>query len=250
MKGVFSVKNKLINSIIVLFILISLSLCTGAANKNKLVENITAAYEKQWEGIQDITILTEDTVTYQKRIEGTKQWKMRLKTEVNGMKIISIYDGQYFWQTNPMSGQMEKSEVNFNPHDPFYELLQGNNLKYMRTEGSAGQEYYIFKIVEEAAQKIFKLQSQQDMGDIIVDGKIWIDSNNYYLKKMEMKVEFSNMGGYSFEQIIENKDFKKIKNMWVPYYTVITVGGKKTETRVQEVKINQKLAATLFVGKK
>lgn len=222
----------------------------GAVNKDKLVENIAAAYEKQWEGIQDITTKTENTVTYQKKIEGTEKWKMRQETEVNGMKFTSIYDGQYLWQTNPMNGQMNKTEVDFNPHDPFYELLQGDNLKYIETKSTDGREYYIFEIDERAVQKIFNFQSQQDIGDISVSGRIWVDSTYYYLKKMVIKIEYGNAGGYSMEQIINNNDFHKMKNMWIPYYTSITAGGKKTETHVKEVKINQGLSEDIFSGEK
>ncbi len=227
-----------------IIIMISFSVGSLAVDKQDIVNKIIETYDSQWQGIRDITIITDKATTYKKRIEDTAQWKMRQETEVNGMKFTTIYDGKNLWQDNPMSGKREKVEVNFNPHDPFYGLLKDNKLEYKKKEEISGKEYYVFVIVEQAAEEIFNIKNMQNMGDINVSGRIWVDMNNYNLKRMELVVDYG--GSASFKQVIDNEDFHQIEGMWVPYCTTITMSNMKEVINIKEVKVNQALPDSLF----
>lgn len=96
------------------------TLCVGSAAQNitaeEVIQNCVDRYEEQMEDVQDMTVVTNRGVTYQKRatVKGETIYKTRSESEVEGGETITIYDGVYLWQQTP-TGEVIKQKIEYNP---------------------------------------------------------------------------------------------------------------------------------------
>ncbi len=219
---------------IVLFVLPASSLA-GKMTAEKVIQNCVASYEEQMKGVKDITEVTDRGVTYQKwvTIEGETVCKTRNEMEMMGKKFVTIYDGIYQWGQDPVSGEVTKEKIDYNPYETMENLetiMETITAQYGGTEEIDGYETHILSI--EDITKLMGSAKPAEMEELKASGKLWVDEEDWVIRKMEMNIEGVDEEGEerTIKITIERKDFHKDNGLLTPYRTVMTtvmaIGGE------------------------
>ena len=234
-------------AMIVLFVLPASSLA-GKMTAEKVIQNCVASYEEQMKGVEDITIVTDRDITYRKwiTIEGETVCKTRNEMEIMGKKFVAIYDGIYRWGQDPVSGEVTKEKIDYDPYQTI-ENLEGITAQYGGTEEIDGYETHILDI--EDITKLMGSAKPAEMEELRVSGKLWVDAEDWVIRKMEMNIEGVDEEGEerTVKITIEMKDFRKKNGLLTPYRTVMTTvmavdGGIPGLSPEEEQEMRQALA--------
>ncbi len=192
----------------------------GAMTPEEVIDNMERAYEKQMKGIQDFTIVREnvagmgvfagETVIYQKRAEvgGKTIYKTRTETKIMGRSVVTIYDGEYDWSVDPMSGKVEKEVAQRDPVQ-IWRNLDLTQTHYLGEEELEGKKTHVLKIddpfkvlgrpqaprperqpdhqqtppVEEPLGRPQALppREREDVGEVEAEGQLWISDKTWML---------------------------------------------------------------------
>jgi len=237
-------KTKMFCGVLVgLFTVSSLTFAAGITAE-KIVQNMVASYEEQMKGVKDITIVKETTtgeeesvsteVTYQKivKIGGKTVYKSR--TEMNDGKDITIYDGEYTWESHP-GMEVTKRESDYTPEfSP--EAIEKIEAEYIGTETIDGHKTYVLRIKNMAEMMGAGLEEQK-MGK--VTAKAWIDINDLVMRKMEMNMEQATEAGQkgvTAKIVMKFEDYRKVHGMFFAYKT-----SQRTSQKVSDEMIKQQL---------
>ncbi len=129
----------------------------GAMTPEEVIDNMERTYEKRMKEIQDFTIVQEnaggmgafagETIIYQKRTEvgGKTIYKTRTETKMMGMSIVTIYDGEYNWSVDPVSGKAEKEETQRDPGQ-IWRNIDSSQTHYLGEEEIEGKKTHVLKI--------------------------------------------------------------------------------------------------------
>lgn len=203
----------------------------------KVIQNCVASYEKQMKGVKDITKVTDRDITYQKwiTIKGKTICKTRHEMEVMGKKFVSIYDGVYQWQQDPVSGKVTKEAIDYNPYE-MIENLKTTPAQYGGTKKIDGHETHILDIKD--LTKLMGFAKPEGMEKVKISGKFWVDAKDWVIRKMEMDIEGVDEKGKkrTVKTTIEMKDFRKVNGLLIPYRTVMTIGGGVPPEQEQEMR--------------
>ncbi|MEA3432315.1 MAG: hypothetical protein U9R01_06550 [candidate division WOR-3 bacterium] len=228
---------------IVPFVL-SASSITEKMTAEKVIQNCMASYEKQMKGVKDITIVTDRDITYQKwtTIEGKTICKTRCEMEITGKKFVTIYDGVYQWEQNPVLGKVTKEKIDYNPYQTI-ENLKTTPAQYVGTEQIDGHKTYILDIKD--ITKLMGSAKPEGMEKVRISGKLWVDAKDWVIRKMEMDIEGVDEKGKkrTIKTTTEMKDFRKVNGLFIPYRTVMTMdGGISKLSPEQEQEMHEGLA--------
>lgn len=209
---------------IVLFVLPASSLAEKMTAE-KVIQNCVASYEEQMKDVKDITKVTDRDITYHKwvTIEGETVCKTRYEMEMMGRKFVTIYDGIYQWGQDPVSGKVTKEKIDYNPYGTI-ENLETITVQYGGTEEIDGYETHILDIGD--ITKLMGSAKPAEMEEIRVSGKLWVDEEDWVIRKMEMNMEGVGEEGeeITIKITIEMKDFRKDNGLLTPYRTVMATG--------------------------
>lgn len=210
----------------------------------KVIQNCVVSYEKQLKGVKDITIVTDRDITYQKwtTINGKTIYKTRYEMEIMGKKFVTIYDGVYQWEQNPVSGKVTKEKIDYNPYQTI-ENLETTPAQYGGTEQIDGHKTYILDIKD--ITKLMGSAKPEGMEKVRVSGKLWVDAKDWIIRKMEMDIEGVDEKGQkrTVKTTLEMKDFRKVNGLLIPYRTVMTIdGGVPKLSPEQEQEMHKGLA--------
>ncbi len=209
---------------IILFVLPASSLA-GKMTAEKVIQNCVASYEEQMKGVKDITKVTDRDITYHKwvTIEGETVCKTRYEMEIMSKKFVTIYDGIYQWGQDPVSDEVTKEKIDYNPYQTI-ENLETITVQYGGTEEIDGYKTHILDI--EDITKLMGSAKPAEMEELRVSGKLWVDEEDWVIRKMEMNMEGVDEEGEerTIKITIERKDFRKKNGLLTPYRTVMTIG--------------------------
>ena len=210
-------KTRMLCVVVIAFFALSVSSIAEALTAERVIENMITSYEREMEGVKDITIVTDRDITYQKRavIEGRTLYKTRNETEMMGIKSVSIYDGVYQWWVE--SGKLKKEKMDYSPYQ-MVENLKTAQVKYAGTEKIDGHKTHILDIKD-----LNKMMGAEGMQK--VSGKLWVDAKDWVIRKMEMDTEIEDEKGEKrpIKITVRMEDFRKVNGMLMPYRTVVTV---------------------------
>ena len=231
-------------------ILVSLMAFAGMASAGEL-ETIVEKHHEAMGGLD--AMKATKTVTMKGKlvintpqgemVMGADMWfkdrtKMRTETEMQGMKMIQVIDGETGWQINPMMGAVEptdmteaemsnfKSQVDF--LGDFYEAeKKGIKLEYQGTEDVEGTE----------AHKILVTPK---------DGEPrthFLDTEYFMLLLTQSK---TNQMGMEMSVNVYYSDYKKVGKLMIPHALTIKNEQFEVNFTFEEVKVNSDLSDDLF----
>jgi len=280
-------KIRILFSIIVL-LAISASSFAGDITAEKILQNMVDSYERQMKDVKDVTVISEVTegkgeeksvsteVNYRKMAKMGGKTVGKSREELNDGQDITIYDGEYKWEWHS-GGEVTKKKVDYNPM-LMEESLNKIKAEFVGTEKIDGDKTYILRIKNMV--DIMDFPSEEGIELEKVNGKGWIDANDWVIRKMEIEMK-SNMG--TMKMIETYEDYRKVRGMFVSYRTLtktslelspemikkqlqeVPSGYRKQAeaqiktqmgkeqiriTKVKEVKVNTGLSDDLFDGSK
>jgi len=236
-------KKILIGMIIVCLILFLSSMCVAGMSVQEVINNMQKTYEKQMKGINDYTIVQkgtggvaalagETTIYYKKaEIKGEVIYKTRTQSEAMGMAMVSIYDGNYNWTKNPMTGEIEKKIAEYNPGQ-MWKNIDLTKSKYLGEEEIDGEKTYILQIDNALQvmgnQQALSSQGGQSEGSVESSGKLWISSKTWMPVRMLMVMKAKPGEGaegmaMNTEVTTDLKDYRQVGTMLHPYQLVMNI---------------------------
>ena len=236
-------KKILIGIIIVCLILFLSSTCVAGMTVQEVIGNMQKTYEKQMKGINDYTIVQkgtggvaalagETTIYYKKaEIKGEVIYKTRTESEVMGMAMVSIYDGNYNWTKNPMTGEIEKKTAEYNPGQ-MWKNIDLTKSKYLGEEEIDGEKTYILQIDNALQvmgnQQAMSSQGGESEGSAEASGKLWINSKTWMPVRMLMVMKAKPGEGaegmaMNTEMTTDLKDYRQVGTMLHPYQLVMNM---------------------------
>ncbi|MEW5692486.1 MAG: hypothetical protein AB1765_04245 [Candidatus Hydrogenedentota bacterium] len=222
-------KSKLFYWVMVVSLIVPAFSIVAEMTAEKVIQSFVDNYQKQIKGVKDITTVTDKWVTYQKwtTINEKTVCKTRHEMEMLGKKFVSIYDGKYLWQKDPVSGEVTKAPIDYNPFD-MMENLKTAETQYGGTEKVDGYKTYILNIKDMTKLMGVTKQEKKEIKKekAKVSGKIWVDAKDWVIRKMETDMEGVDEAGKKeiVKIITEMKDFRKVNGLLLPYRIVMTMG--------------------------
>ena len=249
-------RKTLIGIIIVCLILFLGSTCVAGMSVQEIISNMQKTYEKQMKGINDYTIvqkgtggvaaLAGETTTYYKKaeIKGEVIYKTRTESEAMGMAIVTIYDGNYNWTKNPMTGEIEKKISEYNPGQ-IWKNIDLSKSKYLGEEEIDGEKTYILQI-DNAMQVMgnqvnMSPQGGQSEGSVESWGKLWISSKTWMPVQMLMVMKAKPGEGaegmaMNTEVTTDLKDYRQVGTLLHPYQLVMNMAMEVDTSGLSEEK--------------
>ncbi|MBU1035181.1 hypothetical protein KJ974_00620 [bacterium] len=251
----FRVNKKIMIVIIILgLILYFNSLCLAGMTVQEVINNMQKAYEKQMKGINDFTVIQKgtggmaalagETITYYKKakLEGKDLYKTRTESEVMGMTVVAIYDGKYYWTTNPMTGEIEK-EMSEHYSVQMWRNLDPVRTQYLGEEEVSGEKAYVLKF-DNPIQVMGKQQAMSQQGEEPEEpgemwGTLWISSKTWMPLRMLMEFKAKSMeeaGGMTMimKMTTDLKDYRQVGTMLHPYQMVMSTTMELDTTGLSE----------------
>lgn len=241
----------------------------------KVIENMKRAYEEEMKGVEDLTIKTNEGITYRKRacVNGRTFYKTRDESIERGKTRVVIYDGEYVWSVSLFSGKIRRkkaqTEISPSPKE-MWKGLEKADVKLIGTENLFGNQAYVLSIPDMG--KVTMPQREEKPGTPGGgSGKIWIDARRWVLLKIEGLMGPFGIGGreISIKLEVHMKDYRRVDgyNLLFPYReeTYIEPIGLTPEEKkmmagfgedrvtieeVLDVKVNTGLSDDLFDGTK
>jgi len=236
-------KKILIEIIIVCLILFLSSICVAGMSVQEVINNMQKTYEKQMKGINDYTIVQkgtggvaalagETTIYYKKaEIKGEVIYKTRTESEVMGMAMVLIYDGNYNWSKNPMTGEIEKKISEYNPGQMWKNIDLAKS-QYLGEEEIDREKTYILQIDNAlqvmGTQQAMSQQGGQSEGSAESWGKLWISSKTWMPVRMLMVMKAKPEGqagemAMNTEITTDLKDYRQVGTMLHPFQLVMNM---------------------------
>jgi outer membrane lipoprotein-sorting protein len=161
-----------------------------------------------------------------------------------GMAIVSIYDGNYNWTKNPMTGEIEKKVSEFNPGQ-IWKNIDLSKSKYLGEEEIDGEKTYILQIDNAIQvmgnQQNFSPQGGESEGTAESSGKLWISSKTWMPVRMLMIMKTKPGEGaegmaMNTEVTTDLKDYRQVGSMLHPYQLVMSTAMEMDTSGLSEEK--------------
>ena len=249
------VNKKIIAAILVMgIILCFVGSCLAGMTVQEVISNMQKAYEKQMKGVNDFTVihrstggmaaLAGDTVTYYKKVklDGQDIYKSRIESQVMGMDMVIINDGQYYWTTNPMTGEIDK-EISEHDSVQIWRNLDPVRTQYLGEEEVSAEKAYVLKF-DNPIQVMGKQQAMSQQGEELEEpgemwGKLWVSSKTWMPLRMLMEFKAESME--EAEEMImimkmttDLKDYRQVGTMLHPYQMVMSTTMELDTTGLSE----------------
>lgn len=264
--------------------------CLAKMSAQQVINQMRGAYEQRMSGIDDLTMVTKGTAgimammgestIYQKRakIAGKTVYKTRTEIQFMGKPLITIYDGEYEWSVDPMSGQVKKEKKDFAPDwTRIWEVLDLSQMQYVGTDDLDGEAAHVLKMddLTEGIKKLMPALQQtgpSQEGEWSGWAKMWINAKNWVFMRMQIVMTGTSEEGQEMTNRITSdfKDYRQVQTMLIPhqmtYKMEVEIPDMSPEEKqmmlgmmgafmegemiVTKVEVNTGLPADLFDGTK
>jgi len=210
-----------------------------SANINTIIQQMERSYQKQISGIQDLTIVQEmkggffdiETVTYYKKVKVNNQevFKSRMETSMMGVDTVNIYDGQYSWSNDPVTGEVTKEEGGVDSLQ-VWKMFKPEKTSYLGDENINGKDTYKIQLDDALWMMGMEDLVNSDMpedSEIEMNGIYWIDKESYVPIKSESftkttTVEDGQTVTMNIMTDIQFLDYRSIGSMLVSHRMLIS----------------------------
>ena len=264
--------------------------CLAKMSAQQVINQMRGAYEQRMSGIDDLTMVTKGTAgvmammgestIYQKRAEiaGKTVYKTRTEIQFMGKPLITIYDGEYEWSVDPISGQVKKEKKDFAPDwTRIWEVLDLSQMQYVGTDDLDGEAAHVLKMddLTEGIKKLMPVPPQagpSKEGEWSGWAKMWINAKNWVFMRMQIVMTGTSEEGKEMTNRITSdfKDYRQVQTMLIPhqmtYKMEVEIPDMSPEEKqmmlgmmgafmegemiVTKVEVNTGLPADLFDGTK
>ena len=264
--------------------------CLAKMSAQEVINQMRGAYEQRMSGIDDLTMVTKGTAgimammgestIYQKRakIAGKTVYKTRTEIQFMGKPLITIYDGEYEWSVDPISGQVKKEKKDFAPDwTRIWEVLDLSQMQYVGTDDLDGEAAHVLKMddLTEGIKKLMPALQQtgpSQEGEWSGWAKMWINAENWVFMRMQIVMTGTSEEGQEMTNRITSdfKDYRQVQTMLIPhqmtYKMEVEIPDMSPEEKemmlgmmgafmegemiVTKVEVNTGLPADLFDGTK
>ena len=211
--------------------------CLAKMSAQQVINQMRGAYEQQMSGIDDLTMVTKgtagimammgETTVYKKRakIAGKTVYKTRTEMQFMGKPLVTIYDGEYEWSVDPMSGQVKKEKKDLAPDwTRIWEVLDLSQMQYVGTDDLDGEAAHVLKM-DDLTEGIKKLMpALQQTGPSQEEewsgwAKMWINAKNWVFMRMQIVMTGTSEEGQEMTNIITSdfKDYRQVQTMLIPH---------------------------------
>jgi len=211
--------------------------CLAKMSSQEVINHMRQAYEQQMKEIDDLTMITKGTggvmammgesTIYQKRarIAGKTVYKTRTEVQFMGKPLVTIYDGEYQWSVDPVSGQVKKEKRDYTPDwTRIWEVLDPSQTHYVGTEELEGEKAHVLKMddLTEGIKRLSPLPPQagpSKEGEWSGWAKMWINAKNWVFMRMLMVMTGTSEEGKEMTNKItlDFKDYRQVESMLVPH---------------------------------
>lgn len=264
--------------------------CLAKMSAQQVINQMRGAYEQRMSGIDDLTMVTKgtagimammgETTVYKKRakIAGKTVYKTRTEMQFMGKPLVTIYDGEYEWSVDPMSGQVKKEKKDLAPDwTRIWEVLDLSQMQYVGTDDLDGEAAHVLKMddLTEGIKKLMPALQQtgpSQEGEWSGWAKMWINAKNWVFMRMQIVMAGTSEEGQEMTNIITSdfKDYRQVQTMLIPhqmtYKMEVEIPDMSPEEKqmmlgmmgafmegemiVTKVEVNTGLPADLFDGTK
>ena len=264
--------------------------CLAKMSAQEVIDQMRGAYEQRMSGIDDLIMVTKGTAgimammgestIYQKRakIAGKTVYKTRTEIQFMGKPLITIYDGEYEWSVDPISGQVKKEKKDFAPDwTRIWEVLDLSQMQYVGTDDLDGETAHVLKMddLTEGIKKLMPALQQtgpSQEGEWSGWAKMWINAENWVFMRMQIVMTGTSEEGQEMTNRITSdfKDYRQVQTMLIPhqmtYKMEVEIPDMSPEEKqmmlgmmgafmegemiVTKVEVNTGLPADLFDGTK
>lgn len=247
-------KKIMIGILIVGLILFLSSPCLAGMTVQEVISNMQKAYEKQMKGINDFTVIHRstsgmaafagDTITYYKKakLDGQDIYKSRIESKVMDMDMVIIYDGRFYWTTNPVTGEIDK-EISEHDSVQIWRNLDPVRTQYLGEEEVSGEKAHVLKF-DNPIQVMGKHQVMSQQGEEPEEpgemwGTLWVSSKTWMPLRMLMEFKAKSMeeaGGMTMimKMTTDLKDYRQVGTMLHPYQMIINTTMELDTTGLSE----------------
>lgn len=165
--------------------------------------------------------------------------KFRMEVDIQGQKMIQVYNGEKAWVVAPWTGSAEPQEVGPTDLTQFKEQAdidgelwnwkeKGSTVTYEGTEDFEGTEVHLLKVVNaDGNEKTY-----------------FLDGDSYLAVKMTAKV---NMQGSEVLADAYMSNYKEVNEIVMPFYIENQMNGKVMSTiTVENVELDTDMPDSLF----
>jgi len=149
------IKKGIIIVCLIFVFVVSCKTIAVAVNVNNILQQMEKNYNQQMGKIMDLTIIQEmesgfasiKNTIYQKkaRVNNQEVFKVRSESSAMGMESIVIFDGIYMWSVNPITGQVQQEEQEYDPIN-IWKMINPDKAEYMGEEKLDGKNAYKIKL--------------------------------------------------------------------------------------------------------
>lgn len=211
--------------------------CLAKMSAQQVINQMRGAYEQRMSGIDDLTMVTKgtagimammgETTVYKKRakISGKTVYKTRTEMQFMGKPLVTIYDGEYEWSVDPISGQVKKEKKDFAPDwTRIWEVLDLSQMQYVGTDDLDGEAAHVLKMddLTEGIKKLMPALQQtgpSQEGEWSGWAKMWINAKNWVFMRMQIVMTGTSEEGGEVTNIITSdfKDYRQVQTMLIPH---------------------------------
>ncbi len=211
--------------------------CLAKMSAQQVINQMRGAYEQRMSGIDDLTMVTKgtagimammgETTVYKKRakISGKTVYKTRTEMQFMGKPLVTIYDGEYEWSVDPISGQVKKEKKDFVPDwTRIWEVLDLSQMQYVGTDDLDGEAAHVLKMddLTEGIKKLMPALQQtgpSQEGEWSGWAKMWINAKNWVFMRMQIVMTGTSEEGEEVTNIITSdfKDYRQVQTMLIPH---------------------------------
>ena len=166
--------------------------------------------------------------------------KIRSEVEIQGQKILTVYDGIEGWMVNPMMGSSEPQRI---PPAQLENIVKQSDFFDSELVDYTGKGHTIEKLGdnEDEGNGAYVLQLNHKNGQVF---KFYIDKINYMILKTSATV--NNMGT---EMEVESyqKDYKKVDDIMFAHRLEIESNGQNVQTtKISNIELNISIKDNIF----
>jgi outer membrane lipoprotein-sorting protein len=235
--------NRLTRTIGILLLLILASSVYAQSIDEILAKHFEAINQEKLSSVKSIKIQAKMSMMGQEMpmtVMQKRPAKIRSDIEMQGKKIITIYNGKEGWMINPMMGSTEPQKI---PDAQLEAALSETNFFDSEINNYAEKGHSVEKLDDGEVQgkSAYVLQLNHKNGTKF---KFYFDKSDYLILKTTAKV--SQMG---MEIDVEsfNKDYKKVDDILFAHTVEVHSNGQLFQTtKMTSIELNKDIEDSLF----
>ncbi len=259
-----SKKNFLIITLIFLLLVLNFP-SLSATNINNIINQMEESYQKQLSGIEDLTIVQEikggmfnmENTTYYKkaRVNNQEVFMSRKETSMMGMDMINIFDGQYSWSIDPVSGKVQKEEGGVDSLQ-IWKMFKPEQTDYLGDEKVDGKDAYKIQLDDALWMPGMESLPGSDMpedAEIEMQGIYWIDKEKLVPLKSQSITKTTSIedGETVVMDIIADtlfQDYRSIGSMLISHKMLVSTKYEFDESSMEALEEDEEDFSEEFSG--